>query len=44
MQIKYEPKFFIEDRDSNGDKEYKFNNCYWDKRKAGDWQDALDLY
>ena len=31
-------------RDENGDKEYRFNNTYWDKRKNGDWEDALDLY
>jgi len=41
----YKPAYFTEIEDEIcGEKAYKFNNNYWDKRKNNDWQDSPDLF
>lgn len=45
MEIHHNPAYFVEYHDEHsGEKSYKFNNTYWEKRKKNDWHDSLDLY
>ena len=43
--IHYKPIYFVEYHDEHsGEKSYKFNDTYWEKRKKNDWHDSQDLF
>ncbi len=45
MQVIHKPKWFTECEDEiSGEKTYKFNDKYWDKRKKMDYADFPDLF
>lgn len=43
--LHHKPLYFVEYQDEHcGEKSYKFNDVYWEKRRKNDWRDSPDLF